>query len=49
MLITWPVAWTPGVGAAGGGEAHGLAAEGGDRRLDRALHRRLVGLGLEAV
>src|SRR5690606_2477467 len=38
-----------GVGAAGGGDADGLAAEGGDGALDRALHRRLVGLGLEAV
>ena len=37
------------VRAARRGEADGLAAEGGDRRLDRALHGRLVSLGLEAV
>src|SRR5690606_36822385 len=37
------------VGPPGGGDAHGLAAEGRHRRLDRALHRRLARLGLKAV
>ncbi len=37
------------VGAPGGGDPHALAAEGGDRRLNGPLHRRLVGLGLKAV
>ena len=38
-----------GVGSSGGVNAHRLAAEGGDRPLQRALHCRLVRLGLEAV
>src|ERR1019366_1628370 len=38
-----------GVGAASGVHAQGLAAEGQDRALDRALDGGLVGLGLEAV
>ncbi len=37
------------VGATSGGDARLLTAKGRDRRLDRALHGRLIGLGLKAV
>ncbi len=39
----------PGVGASGGADHHPLAAEGLDRPLQRALHRGLAGLDLEAM
>ncbi len=38
----------PGVGAARGGDAHRLAAEGGDRAFDLGLHGGQGRLGLEA-